>query len=381
MKYKCRLCGQEIGENDYNDLSFRCPRCGSDRYTFSIYTEKEEIDKRVFVSDDNPSINRVLETCINCGMCKRTCNTLTGLNEEGEDSFCINCGNCILTCPTASLTPKYDYREVQRLIDSEKIVIAFTAPGVRVTLGECFGLDTGTNIEGKMVMALRKLGFDYVLDTTFGADMTAFEEAKELIERKQKGEALPMFTSCCPSWVKFVENFHPEFINNLSTTKSPNAIMGSLIKTYFAKNKNIDPKNIITVGIVPCVSKKNEAKRKELMNNDLYDLDYMLTTTEVAIMIKEKAIDFKTLKDSDFDKLMGKGSGGGIIFGTSGGVMESALRNIPYLLTGKDKSINIKNIRGDESFRSANINIEGITFKVAVVYCIENAKKLLNNIK
>ena len=381
MKYKCKLCGYEISEEEYKDITIRCPKCGSDRYSFEVYQEAKEIDKKVFISDDNPSINRVLETCINCGMCKKTCNALVGLNKEGEKSFCINCGNCILTCPTASLTVKYDFKKVEELIKSDKIVIAFTAPGVRVTLGECFNLESGTNVEGKMVSALRLIGFDYVLDTTFGADMTVMEEAKELIERKKNNGALPMFTSCCPSWVKYVHNIHPEFKDNLSTVKSPNAMMGSLIKSYFAKEKKLDPQNIITVGIVPCVSKKNETKREDLINNGLHNLDYMLTTTELGLMIKENNIDFNNLEEGKFDELMGTGSSAGLIFGTSGGVMEAILRTASYLLMGKEDIIEISEIRGDDFFRSANIKLGNISLKVAVIYGIENANNLLKKIR
>ena len=269
-KYRCNLCKFEISEDDYKDMAYVCPKCGTSRFSFSEVVDLDEPIKYVYVSENNLSIRRTIETCINCGMCKKTCNSKLGLNKDGDVHLCVGCGRCVMTCPTGSLTPKYDYMSVLESIrDESKCVVCFYAPAVRTSLGECFGFDFGENVEGKMVSAFRALGFDYVLDTTFGADMTIMEEAREAIDRKLKGGVMPMFTSCCPAWVKYVHSKRPEFIPNLSTTKSPNAIMGVLVKSYFAREKGLDSKSIVTVGIVPCTSKKMEARREELVNDGL----------------------------------------------------------------------------------------------------------------
>lgn len=339
MKYICRLCGFICEKEDYDNLSFRCPRCGVDRLNFKEYKEKVK-NNRVVIRSDNVSINRIEETCIDCGICRKTCNQKMGLNYIDQEDFCINCGSCIMMCPTASLKVKYEYGKVLDLInDKNKIVIAFTAPSIKVSLSEVFENIPGKNMEGKIVSALKKIGFDYVLDTCFGADMTIMEEVKELINRKEKGQILPMFTSCCPSWVKYVICKKSEFIDNLSTVKSPNGIMGALIKSYFAKVNNIDPKRIVTVGIVPCTSKKNEQRKENLKNDDMYNIDYMLTTTELINMIKENNIDFNNLEEEFYDKPMGKASSAGVIFGASSGVMEAAIRTLKYMLGQEDTSV------------------------------------------
>lgn len=381
MKYKCRLCGYICEEKDYKNLSFRCPRCGVDRLNFKEYIENSNIN-RVVIRTDNIGINRIEETCINCGMCKKTCNLKTGLNLGDEEDFCINCGNCIMTCPTASLTPKYQYKEVESIINKkENIVIAFLAPSIKVSLSEIFDGEVGLNTEKKTINALKKLGFNYVLDTCFGADMTIMEEVKELIDRKKNNKTLPMFTSCCSSWVKFVECKKKEFISNLSTTKSPNGIMGALIKSYFAKFNDIDPKKIVTVGIVPCTSKKNEAKNEYLKNDDMYNIDYMLTTTELINMIKENNIDFNSLEESDYDNLMGNASSSGIIFGTSSGVMEASIRTLKFIMGREDDDFIINEIRGNDYFRKISLNINNETYNFGVIYGIKNATELLDRIK
>lgn len=387
MEYKCSLCGLVISEEEFKDEVFVCPKCGARKYQFIENITEEEEDKRVPISKDNPSINRVLEKCINCGVCKRVCSKKTGIMYDSNNSgdFCVNCGACVLNCPTGALTPKYDFREVfDEINDKNKIVIAFTAPSVRVGLGECFGMPFGENVQGKMVKAIRALGFDYVLDTTFGADVTIMEEVTELIERLNTNYSLPMFTSCCSSWVKYVNTFYPDMMEYISTTKSPNAIMGSLIKSYFASKKGLNPKDIVTVGIVPCTSKKYEATREDLVTGDFKDLDYILTTTELALMIRERKLVFKDLETSDFDSLMGTGSSAGLIFGSSGGVMEAAIRTLNFMLTGDNLShdcIDISCVRGNEFLREGVIKILDKEIRVAVVYGLNNAKIILDEVK
>lgn len=379
MKFICELCKNIV--SDISDPIFRCPVCGSPKSAYKIYYEIEEIDKKVFISNKNAGINRIDEKCINCGMCRKTCNKVTSLNFDKNNPECVNCGNCILTCPTGSLTPRYNYNEVKNILNEEKVVVAFIAPAVRTSISESFNLETGINLEGKVVNALKLLGFNYVLDTTFGADITIMEESKELLERLNSKKNLPLFTSCCPAWVKFIETKYPKFIPNLSSTKSPNSIMGSLIKSYFAESKNIKPENIITVGIVPCTAKKCEGNRKELVNNNLKNVDYYLTTTELIMLIKENNIDFLSLEDKNYDSLMGTGSSAGLIFGSTGGVMEANLRTLEYRLTGKNEKLDVKNIRTTDSIKKATIKIANKEIKVAVVYGLNNAKTVIEEIE
>ena len=313
---------------------------------------------RIEVKKDNICLNRIEEKCINCGMCLKTCQSINNF-----DNDCINCGACILTCPTGALTPKYDYQNVLNYInDTDYTVVVFTAPAVRVAIGDAFGFAPGEFLEGKMVSALKEIGFDYVFDTTFGADLTIMEEANELITRV-KSKNLPMFTSCCPSWVLYAEKYHPEIIKNLSTCKSPIAMQGAMIKTYFAEMYEIPKEKIISVSLTPCISKKYE--------RSLYpDTDFVITTSELILMIQELGIDFKNLTDKEFDKLLGKGSGGGLIFGVSGGVMESILRTAYYMIN-KEKApkdfYEFKAIRGEKDIKDAVVDMGEFNLKVAVV--------------
>lgn len=381
-RYRCKLCNY-IYEGDELPLNFVCPVCGVDYSNFEVYVENK-IDKRVKISDNNPAIYRINEKCINCGQCKDICENKVGIKHDYDKSsevICINCGQCVLGCPAGALVPKYNYKEVDEIIKSKKkVTIAITAPAVRVSLGEEFGLNSGTFVEGKMVSALKELGFDFVFDVTFGADMTIMEEVNELLNRFNNGGTLPMFTSCCPSWVKYAEIFHPEILPNLSTTKSPISIHSTLIKKYFAKLKNINEEDIVVVAITPCTAKKMEATREELKGTD-----YVLTTSELAIYIREKEIDFNTLNDKNFDELMSKGSGGGLIFGNSGGVMESAMRALNYFVTGEKiddlKLETLKKLRGQENFKETTVEIGNKLFNVAVVYSMPALEEFLNNIK
>ena len=393
-KFRCKLCGYiEEYEGKLPD-NYVCPLCGAtkDMMEEEIKQESTEKDKRVYIDEENPGITSILEKCINCGICKNICENTVGIcysDKINDNPACISCGQCILNCPMASLVPKSDYQKVKQEIEnSNKIVVALTSPSIRVSVGEMFELDAGTNVEGKVVTALRKLGFDYIFDTTFGADLTIMEEASELIERIKNKKNLPQFTSCCPSWIKYAEIYHPELLPNISSCKSPIGMQTTMIKTYFAKTKNIDPKNIVTVAITPCTAKKMEIKRKELRDSGLYwnldisDGDYVLTVRELADFIKEEQIDFLSLEENHYDDIFGRGSGAGAIFGNTGGVTEAAIRSVYYMLTGespKEKLLNYEPVRGLENIKEATVNIKGLNINVAVVHGLPNLEKLLKN--
>lgn len=327
---------------------------------------------RVEVKEDNLCLNRIEEKCINCGMCLKTCKSINGFEND-----CINCGQCILTCPSGALTPKYDYQKVLNFInDTDYTVVVFTAPAVRVAIGDAFGFPPGSFLEGKMVSALKQIGFDFVFDTTFGADLTIMEESSELLTRIQN-KKLPMFTSCCPSWVLYSEKYHPELVKNLSTCKSPIAMQGAMIKSYFAEMHEIPKEKIISVSLTPCISKKYE--------RSLYpDTDYVITTSELILMIQELGIDFQNLEDAPFDKLLGKGSGGGLIFGVSGGVMESILRTA-YYMVNKEKApeqfYEFLEIRGEKDIKEATVDMKEFKLKIAVVNKVSTIEKNYDKLK
>ena len=399
-KYRCKLCGYIEEVEGELSTDYVCPICGARLDQMEEIVEEEvettvEIepeDKKIPISNDNPSISRTLEKCVNCGICKNVCQNKVGIcyqNKVSGNPACINCGQCILNCPMGAIVPKYDYQKVDLEIQNpKKILVALTSPAVRVSLGEEFGQEAGTNVEGKMVTALRKLGFDYVLDTTFGADITIMEEASELIERIQHNKNLPQYTSCCPAWVKYVEIYHKELIPNLSSCKSPIGMQTALIKTYFAKKRNINPNDIVTVAITPCTAKKAEIKREELCdsgkywNQEIRDGDYVLTTSELAIYLKEKNIDFIALEDSNYDDLFGRGSGAGVIFGNTGGVCEAAIRTAYYMLTGNHpngKLLEFSDVRGLDGIKEAAVHINDLDIHVAIVHGIPNLEKLLKS--
>ena len=354
---------------------------------------------RVYVDEDSPCLFRDVSKCIKCGRCKEICEKATGLsefynvNKKGAPDVCIGCGQCTLSCGVNALREKASYRQVlEEFNNYDKVLVVSTAPAVRVALAEEFGFDVGLYDEGKMVTALRMLGFDYVFDVTFGADLTVMEEANELVERlTKKTEKLPMFTSCCPSWVKFVEMFEPDLIKNLSTAKSPISMQGSIIKTYFAKQKKKKPEDIVHVVITPCTAKKYEITRDELSISDdfgympgIRDVDYVLTTRELAHLIKRQNIPYGNLYGGNFDQICQRGSGGGIIFGSSGGVMQATLREVYYVLTGKeapDNILKLEKVRGIDGIKEDEINIGGATVKVAVINGIRNAHELIRKIK
>ena len=354
---------------------------------------------RVPIEGNNPSITRFEEKCIKCGMCKDVCTNAIGVHgtytfeQTCGEAVCINCGQCANVCPVDSIVEKYEYLDVKREIQNpEKIVIVSTSPSVRAALGEEFGMLDGSFVQGKMVSLLRKLGVNYVLDTCFGADLTIVEEASELIERVTKKNApLPQFTSCCPAWVKYVETYYPEMIPNLSSAKSPIGMQGPTIKTYFAEKKGIDPKSIVNVALTPCTAKKFEIRRDEMNASAHYlgvegmrDMDYVITTRELAKWAKEEGIDFASLEDGEYDNFMGDASGAGIIFGNTGGVMEAALRTAYEFIT-KEKSpeqlFNLTPVRGYEGVKEATLKVGDLDVNIAVVYGTANAGKVIEGIK
>lgn len=357
------------------------------------------LDVRVPIEADNPSIVRNEEKCIQCGMCKNVCTQDIGvhgtytLEQTDGEAVCIHCGQCANVCPVNSITEKYEYKDIEAAVkDPDKIVIVSTSPSVRAALGEEFGMQDGTFVEGKMVALLRKLGVNYVLDTNFAADLTIVEEASELIERITKKTApLPQFTSCCPAWVKFTEMYYPELLPNLSTAKSPIGMQGPTIKTYFAKKMGLDPEKIVNVALTPCAAKKYEIRRAEMHSAsdyygglDIKDMDFVLTTRELALWAKEQDIDFAGLQNSSYDDIMGQASGAGVIFGNTGGVMEAALRTAYEYITGEEAPqslYQLESVRGFEGIREASLKIKDMEVNVAVVYGTANARKMIERVK
>ena len=335
-------------------------------------------DKRVNISIDNPCIEFDKSKCDECGICKNICKMNVGVYGYSNDEFsCINCGSCTIACPKKCLSEKDETDKLRKYLHSSKLVVVQTAPAVRVALGEEFGMKIGINVEGKMVSALRKIGADYVFDTTFGADLTVMEEAYELVERIKSGKKGPMFTSCCPSWIKFLKLFYPEYLGNLSTCKSPIAMEGAMIKNYFSKINNIDKDDIISIAITPCTSKK-----QEILNYD--DVDLVITTRELAKYLKEEGIDFCNLNDSNFNALMSKGSGSGVIFGSSGGVTEATIREVYHIIAKrrpKGRLLNFKEVRGIDNVKETSITINGVTLKIAVINGTGDARKIIEKIK
>ena len=353
--------------------------------------------KMIPIAKDNISIERDLSKCIKCNVCKDICDnevTVGRMYELQKTKFnpiCINCGQCANLCPTEAIKEKIEFDKVKEAIkDETKTVIVSIAPAVRVALGEEFGLEEGSYVEDKIIGALRKLGVDYVLDITFAADLTIMEEASELVKRIKENKNLPLFTSCCPAWVKYAEIFYPEVLPNLSTCKSPISMQGAIIKTYFANKMKIKPENIVNVVISPCTAKKYEIRRPEMNKAGEYlgeeqirDNDYVITTRELAKWIKEENIDFNEIKESKFDNPLGRGTGAGIIFGNTGGVAEAALRTAYYFMTGQhleNDKINFKVARGMQGIKEAQIEINGTVIKVAIANGMKNAKVLIDKL-
>ncbi len=339
---------------------------------------KDISDKRVNISLDNPSITFDKNKCDECGLCKNICKFNVGVYGYNNDTYpCIYCGSCTLVCPNKCLSEKDETDKLDEYLHSNKVIVMQTAPAVRVSLGEEFNMKPGANVEGKMITALKMIGADYVFDTTFGADLTVMEEANELINRIKSDHNLPMFTSCCPSWVKLCEMFYPEYLDNLSSCKSPISMMGSIINNYFCKINNLKREDIISIAITPCTSKKAEILKYN-------DIDLVITARELTKYLKKEKINLAKLKDSGYNNLLGKGSGGGIIFGTSGGVTEATLREVYHILYKrypKGRLLNFKSIRGTSNVKEAIIKINGIPIKVAIINGTGDARKIIEKIK
>lgn len=349
----------------------------------------------------SPSIVRDPEKCILCGKCVRVCEEVQGVSaidfinrgsrafvgtafDEGMNvSCCINCGQCILVCPTAALTERSYVDEVMRVLaDPGKTVVVQHAPAVSVSIAEEFGFKPGTDIDGQMVAALRRVGFRRVFDTSFTADLTIMEEGSELIQRITEGGPLPMFTSCSPGWIKFVEQFYPELLPNVSTCKSPQQMMGAVIKTFFARRENLDPKDIVSVSIMPCTAKKFECARPEMGRDYVPDVDYVLTTRELAELFRIKGIDPGTLVPEGADTPFGERSSAGKLFGASGGVMEAAVRSAFFLLTGDEmKDYRIQDLRGMKGSKELRVKVGDLEVGAAVVSSLGQARKLMDEIK
>ena len=353
------------------------------------------------IDELSPSIVRDNNKCILCRRCVAACAKTQGVYAIGmqnrgfktqvgsefgkslNDVACINCGQCIAACPTGALTEKDATKEVwAALNDPDKYVVFQTAPAVRVAIGEEFGLPIGTRCTGKMVTAIRRLGADKVFDVDFAADLTIMEEGTELLNRINSGGVLPMITSCSPGWIKYCETFYPDFIPNLSTCKSPNQMQGAVTKTYFAKQNDLDPRDIYVVSVMPCTAKKFEIARPEFGRDGYRDVDANLTTRELARMIRQAGLDFVHLPEEEFDDMLGESTGAGVIFGVTGGVMEAALRTVVDVLTGEDMPrLEYGDVRGLEGIKEATVSVNGTDINVAIVHGTANAAKLLNAIR
>lgn len=353
------------------------------------------------VDETSSPIVRDQNKCILCGRCISVCKKVQGTgaidfarrgikttvttsyNKSLSEVKCINCGQCIKICPVGALREKDDTDKVWNALADENLhVVVQTAPAVRVALGEEFGMPVGTNVEGKMIAALKRLGFDKVFDTNFSADLTILEEGTELLGRLKNGGKLPLITSCSPGWIKFCEHNYHDFLDNLSSCKSPQQMFGAVAKSYYAEKAGIDPKKIFVVSVMPCTAKKYEAGRDELAVEGVRDIDAVLTTRELAKMIKQARINFPEIEEANYDSILGDSTGAGVIFGTTGGVMEAALRTVADILTGKDlKNIEYTEVRGLKGIKEATVKINDLDIKVAVAHGTGNAAKLLERIR
>lgn len=352
------------------------------------------------IDDSSASIVRDPQKCIACRRCIGACANLQNIHvidainrgfvtqigpafgQGLGDVACINCGQCVISCPVGALSEKSSIKDVWKAIeDPDKVVLVQTAPAVRAAIGEEFGMPIGTAATRQMVGAMLRMGFDKVFDTDTSADLTILEEGTELLQRMQNGGTLPLITSCSPGWIKFAEHYYPDLLPNISTCKSPHEMFGAVLKTYYAQEAGIDPSKIVNVSVMPCTAKKFECKRPELSEDGMQDVDYVLTTRELAQMIRECGINFQEC-DGDYESPFGDASGAGVIFGATGGVMEAALRTVADILTGEDlEEIEYHDVRGVKGVKEAAVEINGSTIKVAVAHGIANARKVLDKIR
>ena len=387
---KCLSCSRSTN----CELQKLCREYGVEESRFEGYKPHYELDT------STPHLVRDNNKCILCRRCVAVCReqyvSVIGPNDRGIDTSigtafkvnlsevpCISCGQCAAVCPTGAITEKDDTDKVwEALGDPTKHVVVQTAPSVRATLGECFGMPIGTNVEGRMVSALRRLGFDRVFDTDFAADLTIVEEANELVERIKNKGTLPMITSCSPGWIKFCEYYYPDMLDHLSSCKSPQQMAGAVIKTYYAEKAGIDPKDIVSVSVMPCTAKKFEIGREDQSASGYPDVDIAITTRELARMIERAGLKFTSLPDEEFDSPLGEDTGAAVIFGATGGVMEAALRTANDWLTGKDNlDIDFTAVRGTDSIKEASVDIAGMTVKVAVASGGNAANEIMKKVR
>ena len=404
---KSRRTTLELILSNHNRTCLSCSRSGSCELQKLCTDYGIEDDSRF--DGENPKFEKDESTmhlirdnskCILCRRCVASCQqqkvAVIGTNNRGFDTqiscafdrplgdvACVSCGQCIANCPTGALRERDNCDDVTDAISNpNKHVVVQVAPAIRATLGECFGMPIGTNVKGKMVAALRRLGFDKVFDTDFGADLTIMEEANEFLHRVKNHETLPMITSCSPGWIKFCEHYYPELIPNLSTCKSPQQMTGAIIKTWYAEQNNLDPKDIVVVSVMPCTAKKFEINRDNQCASGVPDVDIVITTRELATLINRAHIDFLDLPDEDFDPALGISTGAGAIFGATGGVMEAALRTAADVLEGKPlEHIDYDEVRGTDDIKEATYHVGGMDINVAVVSGLKNASIILDKIK
>ena len=385
----CMTC-EANGRCEFQDLIYR--------YDIKDMFGEEEMEH--LYDDSSPSVVRDLDKCIICGRCVRACSELQGMdiysmsnrgykslpmtafNTPLYETECISCGQCALFCPTGAITENPDVREVLNLLERhDKVVVVQTAPATRVAIGEEFGMEPGSVSTGKMVAALKRLGFDYVFDTNFAADLTIVEEGSEFLERLKNGGPFPMFTSCCPAWINLMEKNYPELINNVSSAKSPQQMLGPVVKTFFAKKKGIPVDDIVVVSIMPCTAKKDEAKRPQHTIDGRPTVDIVLTTRELAKLIRMKKIPFASLPEENYDDPLGESTGAAALFGTTGGVMEAALRTAYELATGKAlPKLDFTDVRGLSGIKEAEVDIDGKKIRVAVAHGTAKVRELVDKI-